>query len=74
MQRRVRMYVSGLLYHVVRGNNRQACFIEPENYQLYLVLWEELSRRYGLSVHAPHDQPCAFSGDAGAGHSGFPTP
>lgn len=39
-------------YHVVqRGNNREACFIEPENYQFYLVLWEELSRRYGLTVH-----------------------
>ncbi|OGI46059.1 MAG: hypothetical protein A2151_09715 [Candidatus Muproteobacteria bacterium RBG_16_65_34] len=47
------MYLPGLPYHVVqRGNNREACFIEPENYQFYLVLWEELSRRYGLSVHA----------------------
>jgi REP element-mobilizing transposase RayT len=53
MPRRARMYLPGLPYHVVqRGNNREACFIEPENYQFYLVLWEELSRRYGLSVHA----------------------
>jgi putative transposase len=37
---------------VQRGNNREACFIEPENYQFYLVLWEELSRRYGLKAHA----------------------
>jgi len=47
------MYVAGLPYHLVqRGNNREACFIEPENYQFYLELWREVSRRYGLAVHA----------------------
>jgi putative transposase len=47
------MYVAGLPYHIVqRGNNREACFIEPENYQFYLELWREVSRRYGLAVHA----------------------
>jgi len=40
-------------YHIVqRGNNREACFIEPENYLYYLELWQELSRRYGVAVHA----------------------
>ena len=40
-------------YHIVqRGNNREACFIEPENYQFYLELWQQLSKRYGVSVHA----------------------
>ena len=39
MPRRARMYVTGLPYHIIqRGNNRQACFIEPENYQCYLEL------------------------------------
>lgn len=53
MPRRARMYFPDLPYHVVqRGNNREACFVEPENYQFYLVLWEELSRRYSLVVHA----------------------
>lgn len=53
MPRRARMYVSGLPYHVVqRGNNREACFIEPENYQYYLELWKTLSRRYAVAVHA----------------------
>jgi len=53
MPRRARMYIPGLPYHVVqRGNNREACFIEPENYQYYLELWQEISRRYGLAVHA----------------------
>lgn len=53
MPRRARMYVAGLPYHVVqRGNNREACFLEPENYQFYLDLWKELSLRYGVAVHA----------------------
>jgi putative transposase len=47
------MYIPGLPYHVVqRGNNREACFIEPENYQFYLELWQQLSVRYGVDVHA----------------------
>jgi putative transposase len=53
MPRRARIYLPGLPYHVVqRGNNREACFIEPENYQFYLELWKELSTRYGAAVHA----------------------
>jgi putative transposase len=47
------MYLSGLPYHLVqRGNNREVCFIEPENYQYYLALWKECSIRYGVSVHS----------------------
>ena len=47
------MYLPGLPYHVVqRGNNREACFIEAENYQFYLLLWEDQARHYGLAVHA----------------------
>lgn len=53
MPRRARHYVSGLPYHVVqRGNNREACFIEPENNQFYLELGQEVSKRYGVAVHA----------------------
>jgi len=53
MPRRARNYIPGLPYHIVqRGNNREACFIEPENYQYYLELWRQLSRRYGAKVHA----------------------
>ena len=26
-----------------RGNKREACFIELENYQIYLELWQKLS-------------------------------
>jgi putative transposase len=47
------MYIPALPYHIVqRGNNREACFIEPENSQFYLLLWEELAARYGVAVHA----------------------
>ena len=53
MPRRIRMYLPGLPYHVVqRGNNREVCFIEVENYQFYLHLWEDQAQRYGLAVHA----------------------
>jgi hypothetical protein len=54
MPRRARLYLPDLPYHVVqRGNNREACFIEPENYQFYLILWEELSRRAGAGSKWP---------------------
>lgn len=53
MPRRTRMYLPGMPYHIVqRGNNREPCFIEAENYQFYLSLWESISKRYGVSVHA----------------------
>ncbi len=53
MPRRARMYIAGLPYHIVqRGNNREPCFIEPDNYQQYLALWRTVSRRYGVRVHA----------------------
>jgi len=53
MPRRKRMYLPGQPYHLVqRGNNREVCFVEPENYQYYLALWKECSKRYGVSVHA----------------------
>ena len=53
MPRRTRMYLPGLPYHVVqRGNNREPCFFEPENYLFYLELWKTVPRRYRVSVHA----------------------
>lgn len=53
MPRRARVYIPGLPYHIVqRGNNREACFLEPENYQHYIELWRELSVRYHCQVHA----------------------
>jgi putative transposase len=53
MPRRARLYLPGLPYHLVqRGNNREACFFEPENYQFYLELLRENAKRYRVAVHA----------------------
>jgi len=53
MPRRKRMYLPGHAYHLVqRGNNREVCFVEPENYQFYIELWKESTIRYGVAVHA----------------------
>ncbi len=53
MPRRARTYLPGYPYHIVqRGNNREVCFVEPENYQFYLELWQECSSRYGVAIHA----------------------
>ena len=53
MARRPRMYKPGYTYHIVqRGNNRQPCFTEPENYFVYLKYLGEVLRRYGGSMHS----------------------
>ncbi|MDH5650958.1 MAG: transposase [Gammaproteobacteria bacterium] len=53
MPRRARKYLKELPYHIVqRGNNREACFIEEENYRFYLELWEKIARQKGVAVHA----------------------
>ncbi len=53
MPRRARMYLPKFAYHIVqRGNNREACFINPEDYQLYLDLWQTCASRYKVNVHA----------------------
>ena len=53
MPRRTRMYLPDYPYHIVqRGNNREACFVEPDNYPFYLELWKECAQRYGVKVHA----------------------
>jgi putative transposase len=53
MPRRARMYLPEHPYHIVKlGNNREACFVEPENYQYYRELWKENAKRYGVAVQA----------------------
>ena len=53
MPRRSRMYLSGLPYHIVqRGNNREACFFAPEDYEYYLQLLSEALNRYSVNLHA----------------------
>ncbi|WP_341938815.1 transposase [Marinimicrobium sp. C2-29] len=53
MPRRARHYLAGFPYHIVqRGNNRQNCFLDDEDHQFYLELWQKQSERYGAQVHA----------------------
>lgn len=53
MPRRPRMYLPGYTYHLVqRGNNRQACFYETENYRVYLGYLRKLLPRYENHLHA----------------------
>lgn len=53
MPRRARMYIPGYAYHIVqRGNNRQACFFEEENYRVYIRYMGEVLPRYENSLHA----------------------
>ncbi|OMH27106.1 hypothetical protein BGP75_22560 [Motiliproteus sp. MSK22-1] len=52
------MYISGLPYHLVqRGNNREACFFEPEDYQFYIFLLEEVLPKYGVHLHKNKGHP-----------------
>jgi putative transposase len=53
MARLPRLSVPDYPHHVIqRGNNRQAIFVSPTDYQLMLELLEENARRYEVEVHA----------------------
>ena len=53
MPRRARLSVPGIPWHIIqRGNNRTACFYADEDYRFYLELLEELSGKFGCTVHA----------------------
>ena len=53
MPRKQRMYLPDIPSHVVqRGNDRNPCFFEEENYLFFLTCLEEACSRYEVSVHA----------------------
>ena len=53
MPRKQRMYLPGVPAHVVqRGNNRDACFFQDEDYQFYLAVLAEALKRYRVQLHA----------------------
>jgi REP-associated tyrosine transposase len=53
MPRKTRMYLPGVLAHIVqRGNNREACFFCDEDYQFYKEVLLEGLKRYGAALHA----------------------
>lgn len=53
MARLPRLNLPGIPQHVVqRGNNRQACFFEDEDYTVYLDKMKLYSRKYNVAVHS----------------------
>lgn len=53
MARLPRLSIPGYPHHVIqRGNNRQAIFTTPADYQLLLNLLDENARKFGVAVHA----------------------
>jgi len=53
MARLPRLTLPGYPHHVIqRGNNRQAIFVTPGDYQMMLDLLEENARKFGVALHA----------------------
>jgi len=53
MPRKARMFLPGVPCHVVtRGNNRNSCFYERENYEFYLQCLLDACQRHEVSLHA----------------------
>ncbi len=53
MARRKRICRAGLIYHVInRGNNKQAIFLEEEDYRHYLNLLNRTKKKYGFKLFA----------------------
>jgi len=53
MARLSRLTLPGHPHHVIqRGNNRQAIFVAPEDYQTMLDLLDENARKFSVAIHA----------------------
>lgn len=53
MARRLRVFASGLLYHIiVRGNQRQKTFRSDDDYKAYLDRLEKYRAKFGVRVYA----------------------
>ncbi len=53
MPRRARLALPNVPLHIIqRGNNRQACFYDDEDYRLYLAWLHEHAERSGCQIHA----------------------
>lgn len=53
MARLPRLTVPGYPHHIIqRGNNRQAIFVSPDDYELLLSLIDEHARKQRVAVHA----------------------
>ena len=53
MARQPRLDLPGVPQHVIqRGNNRQPCFLQEQDYRCYLESLRETSKQHGCRVHA----------------------
>ena len=53
MARLPRLTLPGYPHHVIqRGNNRQAIFTSPADYQFFLDLLRDNAQKFGVAVHA----------------------
>jgi putative transposase len=53
MARLPRLTLPGYPHHVIqRGNNRQAIFVAPADYQTLLDLLDENAKKFGVAIHA----------------------
>ena len=53
MARQSRLDLPGVPQHVIqRGNNRQPCFLQEQDYRFYLESLLEASKQTGCRVHA----------------------
>ncbi len=53
MARPIRIHHPGLIYHVInRGNNRQAIFLEEEDYEKYLGIIYRYKKKYGFKLYS----------------------
>lgn len=53
MSRKPRLVLPGVPLHIIqRGNNRNACFFSPADYQVYLSMLRESAVQSGCSIHA----------------------
>ncbi len=53
MARQPRFYVEGCSQHVIqRGNNREACFYDEQDYKVYLDNLKASAEKYVVRIHA----------------------
>ncbi len=53
MARLPRLYLAGCAQHIIqRGNNREPCFYQEQDYKAYLAFLKEASEKYLVEVHA----------------------
>ncbi len=53
MARLSRLYLPGCAQHIIqRGNNREACFYDTADYQVYLAFLKDAAAKYQVAIHA----------------------